>query len=123
MCRFCFVCAMNRLKTWHQEYTNTSTFTFTGEWFTFMTIIRFAMVYVRKCALLGAEKYNGTFELPRNFYKNYITLANDVLPEKNPEPNFTELAIVNAQGTDAPVWLFKIDCEFVKAYLFCSKLS
>ena len=100
-----------QIKTWHQEYANTSVFTFTGEWFTFMTQSSGLQWYMSEMCITRGRKYNGTFELPRNFYKNYITLANDVLPEKNPEPNFTELAIVNAQGTDAPVMAIKIDCE------------
>jgi hypothetical protein len=100
-----------QIKTWHQEYTNTSMFTFTGEWFTFMTQSSGLQWYMSEMCITKGRKYNGTFELPKNFYKNYITLANDVLPEKNPEPNFTELAIVNAQGTDAPVMAIKIDCE------------
>ena len=101
-----------QIKTWHQEYTDTSIFTFTGEWFTFMTQSSGGLQwYMSEMCITRGRKYNGTFELPRNFYKNYITLANDVLPEKNSEPNFTELAIVNAQGTDAPVMAIKIDCE------------
>ena len=100
-----------QIKTWHQEYANTSVFTFTGEWFTFMTQSSGLQWYMSEMCITRGRKYNGTFELPRNFYRNYITLANDVLPEKNPEPNFTELAIVNAQGTDAPVMAIKIDCE------------
>ena len=100
-----------QIKTWHQEYTSTSIFTFTGEWFTLMTQSSGLQWYMSEMCITRGRKYNGTFELPKNFYKNYITLANDVLPEKNPEPNFTELAIVNAQGTDAPVMAIKIDCE------------
>ena len=100
-----------QIKTWHQEYTNTSMFTFTGEWFTLMTQSSGLQWYMSEMCITRGRKYNGTFELPSNFYRNYITLANDVLPEKNPEPNFTELAIVNAQGTDAPVMAIKIDCE------------
>ena len=100
-----------QIKTWHQEYTNTSTFTFTGEWFTLMTQSSGLQWYMSEMCITRGRKYNGTFELPSNFYRNYITLANDVLPEKNPEPNFTELAIVNAQGADAPVMAIKIDCE------------
>ena len=100
-----------QIKTWHQEYTNTSMFTFTGEWFTFMTQSSGLQWYMSEMCITRGRKYNGTFELPSNFYKKYLTLATSVLPEKNPEPNFTELAIVNAQGTDAPVMAIKIDCE------------
>ena len=107
-----------QIKTWHQEWTTnnfSNRFSFNEEWFTFMTESRTSSVhhnwYMSEMCITRGRKYNGTFELPRNFYKNYITLANDVLPEKNPEPNFTELAIVNAQGTDAPVMAIKIDCE------------
>ena len=130
-----------QIKTWHQEWTTArfaNLFSFNEEWFTFMTDDRYTSNhnwymsemceewftfmtddrytsnhnwYMSEMCITKGRKYNGTFELPRNFYKNYITLANDVLPEKNPEPNFTELAIVNAQGTDAPVMAIKIDCE------------
>jgi hypothetical protein len=106
-----------QIKTWHQEWSSTrfaNLFSFNEEWFTFMTEDRYTSNhnwYLSEMCITKGRKYNGTFELPTNFYKNYITLANDVLPEKNPEPNFTELAIVNAQGTDAPVMAIKIDCE------------
>jgi hypothetical protein len=107
-----------QIKTWHQEWTTnnfSNRFSFNEEWFTFMTESRTSSVhhnwYMSEMCITKGRKYNGTFELPSNFYKNYITLANDVLPEKNPEPNFMELAIVNAQGTDAPVMAIKIDCE------------
>ena len=106
-----------QIKTWHQEWYATrfaNLFSFNEEWFTFMTDDRGTNNhnwYMSEMCITKGRKYNGTFELPTNFYKNYITLANDVLPEKNPEPNFTELAIVNAQGTDAPVMAIKIDCE------------
>ena len=106
-----------QIKTWHQEWTAArfaNLFSFNEEWFTFMTDDRYTSNhnwYMSEMCITRGRKYNGTFELPSNFYKNYITLANDVLPEKNPEPNFTELAIVNAQGTDAPVMAIKIDCE------------
>ena len=106
-----------QIKTWHQEWYATrfaNLFSFNEEWFTFMTDDRGTNNhnwYMSEMCITKGRKYNGTFELPSNFYKNYITLANDVLPEKNPEPNFTELAIVNAQGTDAPVMAIKIDCE------------
>ena len=106
-----------QIKTWHQEWYASyfsSLFSFNEEWFTFMTDDRFTSNhnwYMSEMCITRGRKYNGTFELPSNFYRNYITLANDVLPEKNPEPNFTELAIVNAQGTDAPVMAIKIDCE------------
>ena len=106
-----------QIKTWHQAWGATwfaSLFSFNEEWFTFMTDDRGTNNhnwYMSEMCITRGRKYNGTFELPTNFYKNYITLANDVLPEKNPEPNFTELAIVNAQGTDAPVMAIKIDCE------------
>ena len=106
-----------QIKTWHQAWGATwfaNLFSFNEEWFTFMTDTRgenYHNWYMSEMCITKGRKYNGTFELPSNFYKNYITLANDVLPEKNPEPNFTELAIVNAQGTDAPVMAIKIDCE------------
>ena len=106
-----------QIKTWHQEWYASYfsyLFSFNEEWFTFMTEDRGTNNhnwYMSEMCITKGRKYNGTFELPTNFYKNYITLANDVLPEKNPEPNFTELAIVNAQGTDAPVMAIKIDCE------------
>ena len=106
-----------QIKTWHQEWYASyfsNLFSFNEEWFTFMTEDRYTSNhnwYMSEMCITKGRKYNGTFELPTNFYKNYITLANDVLPEKNPEPNFTELAIVNAQGTDAPVMAIKIDCE------------
>jgi len=106
-----------QIKTWHQAWGATwfaSLFSFNEEWFTFMNDTRgenYHNWYMSEMCITKGRKYNGTFELPSNFYKNYITLANDVLPEKNPEPNFTELAIVNAQGTDAPVMAIKIDCE------------
>ena len=106
-----------QIKTWHQEWTTArfaNLFLFNEEWFTFMTEDRGENNhnwYMSEMCITKGRKYNGTFELPSNFYRNYITLANDVLPEKNPEPNFTELAIVNAQGTDAPVMAIKIDCE------------
>lgn len=106
-----------QIKTWHQEWSASyfsSLFSFNEEWFTFMTDDRYTSNhnwYMSEMCITKGRKYNGTFELPSNFYRNYITLANDVLPEKNPEPNFTELAIVNAQGTDAPVMAIKIDCE------------
>ena len=63
-----------QIKTWHQEYANTSTFTFTGEWFTFMTQSSGLQWYMSEMCITRGRKYNGTFELPRNFYKNYITL-------------------------------------------------
>ena len=107
-----------QIKTWHQEWTTArfaNLFSFNEEWFTFMTEDRTSSIhhnwYMSEMCITRGRKYNGTFELPSNFYKNYITLATSVLPEKNPEPNFTELAIVNAQGTDAPVMAIKIDCE------------
>ena len=107
-----------QIKTWHQEWYASYfsyLFSFNEEWFTFMNEDRTSSIhhnwYMSEMCITKGRKYNGTFELPSNFYKNYITLANDVLPEKNPEPNFTELAIVNAQGTDAPVMAIKIDCE------------
>ena len=106
-----------QIKTWHQEWYASyfsNLFSFNEEWFTFMNEDRYTSNhnwYMSEMCITKGRKYNGTFELPSNFYKNYITLANDVLPEKNPEPNFTELAIVNAQGTDAPVMAIKIDCE------------
>ena len=108
-----------QIKTWHQEWSSArfaNLFSFNEEWFTFMNEDRLSTSnlhnwYMSEMCITKGRKYNGTFELPTNFYKNYITLANDVLPEKNPEPNFTELAIVNAQGTDAPVMAIKIDCE------------
>ena len=106
-----------QIKTWHQEWYASYfsyLFSFNEEWFTFMNEDRQTSNhnwYMSEMCITRGRKYNGTFELPTNFYKNYITLANDVLPEKNPEPNFTELAIVNAQGTDAPVMAIKIDCE------------
>ena len=106
-----------QIKTWHQEWGSAwfaNLFSFNEEWFTFMNEDRQTSNhnwYMSEMCITRGRKYNGTFELPTNFYKNYITLANDVLPEKNPEPNFTELAIVNAQGTDAPVMAIKIDCE------------
>ena len=107
-----------QIKTWHQEWTTnnfSNRFLFNEEWFTFMTESGTSSVhnnwYMSEMCITRGRKYNGTFELPSNFYKNYITLATSVLPEKNPEPNFTELAIVNAQGTDAPVMAIKIDCE------------
>ena len=107
-----------QIKTWHQEWYASyfsNLFSFNEEWFTFMNENRTSSIhhnwYMSEMCITRGRKYNGTFELPSNFYKNYITLANDVLPEKNPEPNFTELAIVNAQGTDAPVMAIKIDCE------------
>ena len=107
-----------QIKTWHQEWYASYfsyLFSFNEEWFTFMNEDRSSNThhnwYMSEMCITKGRKYNGTFELPSNFYKNYITLANDVLPEKNPEPNFTELAIVNAQGTDAPVMAIKIDCE------------
>jgi len=106
-----------QIKTWHQEWYASyfaNLFSFNEEWFTFMTEDRWTNHhnwYMSEMCITKGRKYNGTFELPSNFYKNYLTLANDVLPEKNPEPNFTELAIVNAQGTDAPVMAIKIDCE------------
>ena len=107
-----------QIKTWHQEWTTArfaNLFSFNEEWFTFMTEDRTSRIhhnwYMSEMCITRGRKYNGTFELPSNFYKNYITLANDVLPEKNPEPNFSELAIVNAQGTDAPVMAIKIDCD------------
>ena len=96
-----------QIKTWHQEWSSArfaNLFSFNEEWFTFMNEDRLSTSnlhnwYMSEMCITKGRKYNGTFELPKNFYKNYITLANDVLPEKNPEPNFTELAIVNAQGT------------------------
>ena len=107
-----------QIKTWHQEWYASYfsyLFSFNEEWFTFMNEDRSSNThhnwYMSEMCITKGRKYNGTFELPSNFYKNYITLANNVLPEKNPEPNFTELAIVNAQGTDAPVMAIKIDCE------------
>ena len=108
-----------QIKTWHQEWSSArfaNLFSFNEEWFTFMNEDRLSTSnlhnwYMSEMCITKGRKYNGTFELPKNFYKNYITLANDVLPEKNPEPNFTELAIVNAQGTDAPIMAIKIDCE------------
>ena len=107
-----------QIKTWHQEWYASYfsyLFSFNEEWFTFMNEDRSSNThhswYMSEMCITRGRKYNGTFELPSNFYRNYITLANDVLPEKNPEPNFTELAIVNAQGTDAPVMAIKIDCE------------
>ena len=106
-----------QIKTWHQEWSSArfaNLFSFNEEWFTFMNEDRYTSNhnwYMSEMCITKGRKYNGTFELPSNFYRNYITLANDVLPEKNPEPNFTELAIVNAQGTDAPVMAIKIDCE------------
>ena len=103
-----------RIKTWHQAWNASyfsSLFSFNEEWFTFMDQSYGLRWYLSEMCITRGRKYNGTFELPSNFYKKYLTLANDVLPEKNPEPNFTELAIVNAQGTDAPVMAIKIDCE------------
>ena len=108
-----------QIKTWHQEWTTArfaNLFSFNEEWFTFMNEDRLSTSnlhnwYMSEMCITRGRKYNGTFELPSNFYRNYITLATSVLPEKNPEPNFTELAIVNAQGTDAPVMAIKIDCD------------
>ena len=95
-----------QIKTWHQEWSSArfaNLFSFNEEWFTFMNEDRYTSNhnwYMSEMCITKGRKYNGTFELPRNFYKNYITLANDVLPEKNPEPNFTELA--------NPLWLLRL---------------
>ena len=100
------------IKTWHNTF-RTDTIARTGEWFTIChnhnTNFN-PQFYLSECVISKGLKYGGKFDLPNNFYKQYTTIATEIVPA-TPVRKFSELAIVNANGTDAPIYAIVIESE------------
>ena len=98
------------IKTWHQVYS-TDYVARNGEWFligdSFNSNLQW---YISEVIITKGIKYGGMFKLPSNFYKQYTTIATEVLPVQ-PTSKFNDLAVVNANGTDAPVMAIIIESE------------
>ena len=100
------------IKTWHQRFS-TDAIARTGEWFTIChnrNTNSNPQFYLSECVISKGLKYGGKFELPNNFYKQYTTIATEITPAI-PVRKFSELAIVNANGTDAPIYAIVIESE------------
>ena len=100
------------IKTWHNTFS-TDAIARTGEWFTIChnhnTNLN-PQFYLSECVISKGLKYGGKFDLPNNFYKQYTTIATEIVPA-TPVRKFSELAIVNANGTDAPIYAIVIESE------------
>ena len=98
------------IKTWHQVYS-TDYVARNGEWFligdSFNSNLQW---YISEVIITKGIKYGGMFKLPSNFYKQYTTIATEVLPVQ-PTSKFNDLSVVNANGTDAPVMAIIIESE------------
>lgn len=98
------------IKTWHNIF-NTDAIARTGEWFTLLNNTNAGYQwYLSEMIITKGIKYGGMFKLPSNFYKQYTTIATEVLPVQ-PTSKFNDLAVVNANGTDAPVMAIIIESE------------
>ena len=98
------------IKTWHQYYS-TDYVARNGEWFAIATSNNNNQQwYLSECIITDGLKYGGKFDLPNNFYKQYTTIATEITPAI-PVRKFSELAIVNANGTDAPIYAIVIESE------------
>ena len=100
------------IKTWHQRFS-TDAIARTGEWFTIChnrNTNHNPQWYLSECIITDGLKYGGKFDLPNNFYKQYTTIATEIVPV-TPVRKFSELAIVNANGTDAPIYAIVIESE------------
>lgn len=100
------------IKTWHNTFS-TDKIARTGEWFTIChdrnTNLN-PQFYLSECVISKGLKYGGKFDLPNNFYKQYTTIATEIVPA-TPVRKFSELAVVNANGTDAPIYAIVIESE------------
>ena len=102
------------IKTWHQYYS-TDYVARNGEWFAIATSNNNNQQwYLSECIITDGLKYGGKFDLPNNFYKQYTTIATEIVPA-TPVRKFSELAIVNANGTDAPIYAIVIESESLSA--------
>ena len=100
------------IKTWHDTFS-TDAIARTGEWFTVCNnrnTDNNPQFYLSECVISKGLKYGGKFDLPNNFYKQYTTIATEITPAI-PVRKFSELAIVNANGTDAPIYAIVIESE------------
>ena len=100
------------VKTWHQRFS-TDVIARTGEWFTIChnrNTNSNPQWYLSECVITKGLKYGGKFDLPNNFYKQYTTIATEITPAI-PVRKFSELAVVNANGTDAPIYAIVIESE------------
>ena len=98
------------IKTWHQYYS-TDYVARNGEWFAIATSNNNNQQwYLSECIITDGLKYGGKFDLPNNFYKQYTTIATEIVPA-TPVRKFSELAVVNANGTDAPIYAIVIESE------------
>ena len=100
------------IKTWHDTF-RTDAIARTGEWFTVCNNRNTSsnpQFYLSECVISKGLKYGGKFDLPNNFYKQYTTIATEIVPA-TPVRKFSELAIVNANGTDAPIYAIVIESE------------
>ena len=98
------------IKTWHQTYS-TDYVARNGEWFIIANQFNNNQQwYISECIISKGLKYGGKFDLPNNFYKQYTTIATEITPAI-PVRKFSELAIVNANGTDAPIYAIVIESE------------
>ena len=100
------------IKTWHNTFS-TDRIARTGEWFTIChnhnTNLN-PQFYLSECVISKGLKYGGKFDLPNNFYKQYTTIATEIVPA-TPVRKFSELAVVNANGTDAPIYAIVIESD------------
>ena len=98
------------IKTWHQYYS-TDYVARNGEWFAIATSNNNNQQwYLSECIITDGLKYGGKFDLPNNFYKQYTTIATEIVPA-TPVRKFSELAVVNANGTDAPIYAIVIESK------------
>lgn len=69
-------------------------------------------VYCSEIIVTKGLKYSNDFELPKDYFTSYTTVAENVLPPTPDEPtNMYELEVINANGTNAPVVAVKIESE------------
>lgn len=104
------------IKTWHNTFS-TDAIARTGEWFTICHNRNTGsnpQFYLSECVISKGLKYGGKFDLPNNFYKQYTTIATEITPAI-PVRKFSELAVVNANGTDAPIYAIVIESESLSA--------